>query len=195
MSLPDVNSYSFLKQPSSNSPSNISSNLSQQNLNEQTSNLNSDDLPPPPPIPSTPTNIQITRSSQQPTTFKSKTRKFESEISSETDFTRLGHHTSTAQSSKPKSRPKKRYESDIDLNDLETFRPIIIKRAKNYEKDEKKYEIIGAHRFNDELKFAVRHKDNNKIYWHTHEDMKIQHLGLILHYYETHIQVGEIVFQ
>lgn len=93
---------------------------------------------------------------------------------------------------KQKSR-KSDFNSDIDSSDVEKYTPKVNERAKNYKNDEKKYKILGAHKFDGILKFAVLSKKDQKINWYTKETMRIEHLGLLLHFYETHLTVGEIV--
>ena len=95
--------------------------------------------------------------------------------------------------SKQKNMKKHANDSDVDDSDIEFYRPKVISRVINYEEDEKKYEILGARQKNGQLKFAVMHKDEGKIYWHSNESMKTEHLGMLVHYYESHIDVGDIV--
>ena len=106
----------------------------------------------------------------------------------------IAHHNHSSRPPLFKPKPKRSgCDSDIDSSDVEKYTPNVIKRAGNYQEDEEKFEILGAHKENGQLKFAVKHKDNGKIYWHTQESMRVQHLGMLLHYYESHIIVGDIV--
>ena len=84
-------------------------------------------------------------------------------------------------------------DSDVDSSDIENYRQKVVNRVLNYEEDEKKYEILGAHQKDGQLKFAVMHKKEGKIFWHSHESMRTEHLGMLLHFYESHIVVSDIV--
>ena len=92
-------------------------------------------------------------------------------------------------------KPKKKdpNDSDVDSSDVEELRQKVTHRAKYLEIADNDLEILGAHVNDGEMDFAVLHKKEGKVYWHSNESMRLEHLALLLNYYEKNISLTGIV--